>query len=84
MNHTYADSVTSPTCGAALPFEPGPRLADARCQRVAEHQGPHCWREAVDRSPAMWSQDGSAIVSPEGRRLVGLEDLTDVDGTVWQ
>ena len=32
----------------------------------------------------MWSQDGTAIVSPEGRWLVGLEDLTDADGTIWQ
>lgn len=32
----------------------------------------------------MWSQDGTAIVSPEGRWLVGPEDLTDVDGTIWR
>jgi hypothetical protein len=79
----YRGAMAIPVCAAALPFEPGPRLAGATCQRTAEHPGPHCWREADERTPVMWSGDGSPIVSSEGSMLVHNGDLTDADGTVW-
>ena len=56
-------------------------MKGAHCQRMAGHPGPHCWRGPAE-DVTRWS-DGEPIVSPQGQWLVGPEDLTDSDGTVW-
>lgn len=70
------------TCGSVLPFEPGPKMVGARCERMAHHSGPHCWRGPAEDC-TMWS-GGEPIVTPHGRSLVTLADLTDDDGQVWR
>ena len=57
-------------------------MAGAVCERESGHPGPHCTRHLTPE-PAMWSTDGSRIVSEDGKRLVTATDLTDSDGTMW-
>jgi hypothetical protein len=74
--------VLNQTCGSLPPFEPGPKLNAARCERIEGHPGPHCWRGPAQRC-TMWSDD-VPIVSPSGVSLVSLDDLMDDDGMVWR
>lgn len=78
----YAPMMPNEKCGAPLPFDAGPKLQGAHCERMARHRGPHCWRGPAQNC-TMWS-DGEPVVSPRGGSLVSADDLTDEDGTIWR
>lgn len=69
-------------CLAPFPHQ-GVRMRGAVCERERGHPGPHCTPHAA-RKPAMWSADGSPLVSEGGRILVTTAELTDSDGAVWE
>lgn len=74
--------MSSTRCGVPLPFQPGPKLQGAKCDRLVDHRGPHCSDTGPSDSQVMWSDNGP-IVSSDGGSLVSVADLTDADGRIW-